>query len=115
MNAIEISYCVVKEWNVVTVRLTKEGAERVHRLQGEGRTFCLACELPLGKIGDKEQRTVCGVHESCDQTQRHAVEKGHCTFAELIKAGERRAPGVRGVKPKTDYAAKLLGRKKKGS
>jgi hypothetical protein len=111
MSTVELMYCVVKEWNVVKVKLTKEGAERVTRLQAA--KCCLACELPI----EPGQQVVCGVHVNCDNTQRYAIRKGKTTVDDLIKKGERRPPGEQGYgpKPKTDYAAKLLGRKKKGS
>lgn len=108
MSAIELMYCVVKEWNVVKVKLTKDGAERVARLQAAN--CCLACELPI----EPGQQVVCGVHANCDNGQRYAIRKGKATLEELIKKGERRPAGEVGYgpKPKTDYQAKLLGRKR---
>ncbi len=108
MSAVELMYCVVKEWNVVKVKLTREGAERVARLQAA--KCCLACELPIVE----GQQVVCGVHANCDNTQRYAIKKGKTTLDALIKNGERRPAGEAGYgrKPSTDYGAKLLGRSK---
>ena len=73
-----------------------------------------ACGVPLGTLNGKPERTVCGVHCSCDQTQRYAIRKKRETLAALIKRGERLAPGQLGLgrPPKTEYGAKLLGRKR---
>lgn len=112
MSIVEVSMCVPTEFTVVKVRLTQEAAARVEKLLAEGK--CLACGVELGTLNGKPERTVCGVHCSCDQTQRHAIRIGKETVASLIKRGERLAPGHRGLgrPPKTDYGAKLLGRTK---
>jgi hypothetical protein len=98
----EVTFRVVKEFDVVKVRITAEGEARVKRLTAARK--CLACECDL--VG----KTVCGCCESCDQTQRYAMRKGLTTLRALIATGERRAPGKGGRKPGSAYAKRLLGR-----
>ena len=103
---IEVAFRVVREWDVVKVKLTNEGEERVNRLTAEGK--CLACECEL----EPGQKVVCGCCVSCDQSQRYAIRVGKATLHGLIKIGERMPAGTPGGKPKTAYSTRLLGRER---
>lgn len=99
-----VEFRVAKEWSIVKVKMTKAGTERKARLEAAGK--CLACEIAFAE----NERKICGVHLSCDQTQRYAIRTGKTTLRELIRDGERLAATQGGRKPATKYAARLLGR-----
>lgn len=100
---LEVVFRVVKEFDVVKVKLTAEGEERLARLTAERK--CLACECSV--VG---QKVVCGCCVACDQSQRYAMRKGITTLRQLISSGERKVKATPGRKPGSAYAAKLLGR-----
>ncbi len=69
--SLEIAFRVVREWDLVRVKRTKDGDERVSRLRGGEVIQCLACELPQAT----GERFVCGTCPRCDQTQRYAFAR----------------------------------------
>jgi hypothetical protein len=101
----EVSFRVVKEFEVVRVKLTKEIQDRVQRLSAERK--CLACQRDL-VAGEK---VTCGCCVQCYQIQSYAMRKGFVTLRSLIASGERKAAGVGGRKPASAYGMKLLGNK----
>lgn len=100
-----VEFRVIKEFDVVKVKISKEVAERIERLQRENKCIACECEFQPG-----ERKTV-GIHaDTCYQSQVYALRKGLVTLRELYANGERLAPKPGGRKPATAYAAKLLGR-----
>lgn len=100
----EVAFRVVKEFDVVKVKLTKEAASRIAKLLAENK--CVACECEH-RDGDK---VVCGCCSSCYQAQANAMRTGKKTLRELIRDGERLIPKSGGRKPGSKYAARILGR-----
>lgn len=101
---LEVAFRVVKEFDVVKVRLTKAVQNKLVSFAKERK--CLACE----RLIPKTERMVCGCCMSCDQSQRYAMRKGKATLQQLLERGERAVKATPGRKPATAYAAKLLGR-----
>lgn len=95
---------VVKEFDVVQIKLKKEVIARIERLQAENKCIACECEFLPG------ERKTCGVHgDTCYQSQNYAIKKGLVTVRQLIEAGERLVPTSGGRPPASSYAAKLLG------
>lgn len=79
----------------VTVRMTKEGAERRDKLLAEGK--CLGCERKL-----KEDDTVrLGLEDTCYQAALRAIKARKTTKSELIRNGKM-LPRRKGGRPATN-------------
>ena len=103
MNEIVVMR-VVKEFDVIKIKLKKEVIARIERLQAQNKCIACECEFSAG------ERKTCGVHaDTCYQSQNYAIKKGIKTVRQLIEAGERLVPTPGGRPPASAYAARLLG------
>jgi len=100
----EIAFRVVKEWDVVKVRITEEAKKRVDLLLSQKR--CLGCGEKLTE-GEQVKR---GMHATCYQAARRAIRANRISESTLIREGKMLQPGVGGRKPSNDFTRELSGR-----
>lgn len=96
----EIAFRVVKEWDVVRVKITEAVQQRIDLLVSQNR--CLGCE-------EKHQPGVpakCGQCPTCYQASRRAVKSGRVSLGELIKAGKRLV-AIAGRRPINKFTKEL--------
>ena len=101
----EVMFCVAKEFDVVKVKMTKEGSDRVERLTAVGEHgACLGCERAF----EDGEITRCGQCHTCYNGTLYAISKKKTTRAALIKAGKMLAPRAGGRKPANDFTRSLM-------
>jgi hypothetical protein len=100
----ESVFRVVKEWDVVRVRVTEEGRKRIERLLAENR--CLGCEEPFAD-GEK---VCCGQCTTCYPASMKGIRNHKVSRNNLIREGKMLSPGPPGPKPKNNYTRELSGR-----
>jgi hypothetical protein len=100
----EITFRVVREWDVARVRLTEEADERVRSLRAACK--CLGCEEPI-RPGETVK---CGLHDTCYQAARRAIRSGRFTQNQLIRDGKMLAPTEGGRRPTNKFSKELSGR-----
>lgn len=101
---VEAVLHVAREFDVVKVKLTKQGAERVARLQAENK--CLGCERDL--IDD--ERVTCGQCTTCYNAAIVAIGKRRFSRTELIREGKMLAPTKGGRPPGNPFTKEMTGR-----
>jgi hypothetical protein len=89
---------VAKEFDVVKVRVTKDGRERIERLQTAG--CCLGCERKL----DPQERCTCG---NCVTCYNAVVSKPSSVRVQLMKEGKTLPPTKGGRKPANKFTREL--------
>lgn len=94
----EAVFRVAKEFDVVKVKLTKEGRERVDRLLPNRQ--CLGCEVKV----DKGQRYTCG---NCGTCYNAVLEKSTAVRADLMRDGKTLPPTKGGRKPANKFTREL--------
>lgn len=99
----EVAFRVAKEWDVVRVRVTDEGQKRIDLLLPEGR--CLGCEEKL-QPGEQHK---CGLHPTCYQAARRAINAKRVTRNQLIRDGKMLPPASGGRKPSNKFTRELAG------
>lgn len=99
----DIEFRVATEFNVVKVRVTKEGEQRVDSLTK--KHCCLGCEKQL----TEEDRVRRGLCDTCYQGMKNAVNKQRVTERELMRDGKLLAPKPGGRKPANAFTASLQG------
>ncbi len=97
----EIAFRVVKEWDVVKVRITDEGQKRIDLLLSQNR--CLGCEE---KIAEGE-KTKCGLHPTCYHAARRAWIAGRVTRNQLLREGKMLPPAQGGARPINKFTREL--------
>jgi polyferredoxin len=97
----EISFRVVKEWDVAKVRITDAGQKRADLMLSQGR--CLACEEKL----QPDEQVKCGQCATCYQAARRAMQKNVISRNELIREGKMLAPAQGGRKPSNKFTKEL--------
>lgn len=97
----EIAFRVVKEWDVVKVRVSDAGQKRITTLLSQNR--CLGCEE---KLADG-QPPKCGQCATCYQAARRAIEAKRVSRSELIREGKMLAPRSGGRKPSNKFTREL--------
>lgn len=95
---------VAKEFDVVKVRVSREGQERIARLQCEKK--CLGCEEKF--VEDERSRR--GLCATCYGGVMNAVRKHGVSESELMREGKLLPPSKGGRKPRNAFTASLLGR-----
>jgi len=94
----EAVFRVAREFDVVKVRLTKDGRERIERLQTAD--CCLGCER---KFEDGERRT-CG---NCGTCYNALLEVPQSVRVQKANEGKTLAPGKGGRKPANKFTREL--------
>lgn len=97
----EISFRVVKEWDVAKVRITESGQKRVDLLLSQGR--CLGCEEKL----QQGEQVKCGQCATCYQAARRAWQRKAISRNELIRDGKMLPPAQGGRKPSNKFTREL--------
>lgn len=94
----EAVFRVAKEFDVMKVKLTKEGRERVERLSKEGR--CLGCERKL----QEGEKVTCG---NCSTCYNALLKVPVATRIEKANEGKTLAPSPGGRKPANKFTQEL--------
>lgn len=100
----EVVIRVVKEYQLVTVRISKPVQSRINRLKSRGQ--CLACEKKF-VAGERVTRGDCA---TCYNGALHAIRKGKVTIDELIREGKMLEKKPRGRKPANKFTQELAQR-----
>ena len=95
----EVMYRVAREYDVVTVRVSDQGQERIDRLVPNRQCLATDCER---KVGEKEHYT-CGNCPTCYSAMLGIPESER---EKLIRDGETLAPSKGGRRPKNKFTAK---------
>ena len=99
----EIAFRVVREWDVVKVRISDDGQRRIDELVAQNR--CVGCEE---KFADGEQPK-CGLHATCYQAARRAINAKRVSRTQLIREGKMLPPAQSGRKPSNKFTRELAG------
>lgn len=97
---------IAREFDVVKIKVTKEGQERVERLIAAD--FCLGCEQPLKRDEGGKLIHVCGQCKTCYCATRRAIRAGRQRFEDLVRDGfaiPRATPGRKPVNKFTRMVA----------
>lgn len=98
----EILFRVVKEWDVVSVKLTPEGERRIKKCEEE--CLCTACLLPI-KPGQKSVR---GQHQTpCYASTMRKIREKRVSDKQLMRDGKLKPAGKPGPRPINDYTQEL--------
>lgn len=89
---------VAKEYDVVKVKLTKEGRERIERLQAAG--CCLGCERKM----EPDERCTCG---NCATCYNAVLKVPASVRQQLANEGKTLAPTSGGRKPSNKFTREL--------
>lgn len=94
----EAVFRVAREFDVVKVKLTKDGRERVERLQSAG--CCLGCERKF----EPDERVTCG---NCTTCYNALLEVAPSVRQQKANEGKTLAPGKGGRKPANKFTCEL--------
>lgn len=94
----EAVFRVAKEFDVVKVKLTKDGRERVERLTAANA--CLGCERKL----DEDERCTCG---NCATCYNAILKLPKPTRVNLANEGKTLAPTKGGRRPANKFTQEL--------
>lgn len=97
----EVLYRVAREFDVIKVKPTKEGQERIDRLTPD--RCCLGCERKV----DEDERYTCG---NCPTCYNAILELPKNERVALMKSGETLTPTGGGRKHKNDFTRRLAER-----
>ncbi len=95
---------VAKEFDVIKVKVSKEGEKRLAILQQEGK--CLGCEREL----EQGERITCGMCATCYNAALKAFKKKKVTRTQLIREGKMLPATDGGRRPVNKFTQELSGR-----
>lgn len=101
VQMVVAEFRVAREYDVVKVKLTKEGRERVERLQSAG--CCLGCERKF----EPDERVTCG---NCATCYNALLDVPVSVRVQKANEGKTLAPGKGGRKPANKFTAELAER-----
>ena len=104
----EFLYRVAKEFNVVTVRISKTNEQRMRGLLSAGK--CLGCENTLVD-GERVTRGLCA---TCYHGTLHAIKAGKTTEEDRLREGWILAASLGGRRPANQYLRDLMGAQTNG-
>lgn len=100
----EVVFRVVREWDVVKVKISTDIERRIETLRAEGK--CLGCEEPLPK-GKRVSRGLCA---TCYHGARYAMTRRRTSEAQLLREGRLLQANPGGRKPANKFTRELSGR-----